>query len=85
MAMVMGDNKIDDNKQIHVKRWQLLLPCRYGGAIRAHPSVEHIPGVTRGSHWMLPLDECLHCIAAAATMVDDFGQKHKTLTKTIFS
>jgi hypothetical protein len=51
----------------------------------AHRSVEHIPGFTRGSHWMPPLDECSHCIAAAATMVDDFGQKHKTLTTTIFS
>jgi hypothetical protein len=34
---------------------------------------------------MPPLGECSHCIAAAAAMVNDFGQKHKTLTKTIFS
>jgi hypothetical protein len=27
----------------------------------------------------------LHRIAAAAVMVDDFGRKHTTLTKTIFS
>jgi hypothetical protein len=42
--------------------------------------MEHIPGFTR-SHWMPPLGTCLHRIAAAAAMVDDFGQKHKTLTK----
>jgi hypothetical protein len=34
---------------------------------------------------MPPLGECSHCIAVAAAMVNDFGQKHKTLTKTIFS
>jgi hypothetical protein len=61
--------------------------CHADTAVRcgAHCLVEHIPGFTQGSHWMPPLDECLHCIAAAATMVDDFSRKHKTLTKTIFS
>ena len=33
----------------------------------------------------LPLVECLRRIALAAAMVDNFSQKHKTLTKTIFS
>jgi hypothetical protein len=33
---------------------------------------------------MPPSGECLHSIAAAATMVDNFGQKHKTLTKNYF-
>jgi hypothetical protein len=42
------------------------------------------PGFNR-SHWMPPTGECSHCIAAAAAMVNDFGQKHITLTKTIFS
>jgi hypothetical protein len=36
------------------------------------------------SQWMPPSGECLHCIAAAAAMVDDFGRKHKTLTKNYF-
>jgi hypothetical protein len=36
--------------------------------------MEHILGFTR-SHWMLPLGQCLHCIAVAAAMVDDFGSK----------
>jgi hypothetical protein len=30
---------------------------------------------------MPPSGECSHHIAAAAAMVDDFGQKHKTPTK----
>jgi hypothetical protein len=36
------------------------------------------------SHWMPPLGECSHHIAAAAVMADDFGRKHKTLTKNYF-
>jgi hypothetical protein len=33
---------------------------------------------------MPPSGECSHRIAAAAAMVDDFGRKHKTLTKNYF-
>ena len=60
--------------------------CHANAAVRCgeHRLIEHIPGFNR-SHWMPPLGECSHCIAAAAAMVNDFGQKHKTLTKTIFS
>jgi hypothetical protein len=45
--------------------------------------MEHIWGFTR-SHWMPPSVQCLRRIAPAAAMVDDFGQKHKTLTKNYF-
>jgi hypothetical protein len=45
--------------------------------------MEHILGFTR-SHWMSPLGECSHHIATAAAMVDEFGRKHKTLTKNYF-
>jgi hypothetical protein len=45
--------------------------------------MEHIPGFNR-SHWMPPSVECSHRIAAAAAMVNDFGRKHKTLTKNYF-
>jgi hypothetical protein len=48
------------------------------------PPLEHIPGFTT-SHWMLSSGKCLHCIAVAATMGDDFGEKHGMLTKTISS
>jgi hypothetical protein len=34
---------------------------------------------------MTPSGECLYCIAVAAAMVDDFGRKHKTIKKNIFS
>ena len=36
-----------------------------------HRPIEHIQGFTR-SHWMLPSGECLHRIAPAAAMVDEF-------------
>ena len=36
-----------------------------------HLPMEHIPGFTR-SHWLLPLGECLRCIAPAAAMVSVF-------------
>ena len=45
--------------------------------------MEHIQGFTQ-SHWMPPSGECSHRIAAAAAMVEDFGRKHKTLTKNYF-
>jgi hypothetical protein len=45
--------------------------------------MEHIQGFTQ-SHWMPPSGGCSHRIAAAAAMVEDFGRKHKTLTKNCF-
>jgi hypothetical protein len=41
-----------------------------------HLPMKHNQGFTR-SQWMLPSGECLHRIAAAAAMVDDFGRKKK--------
>ena len=79
--MVMGENEIDDNNK---KRWQFHLPCRAVVQCGVHRPMEHILGFTR-SHRMLPLGECLHWITAVgAMMVEDFGQKHKTLTKKYF-
>jgi hypothetical protein len=46
--------------------------------------MKHNQGFTQ-SQWMPPSGEYSHRIATAATMVDVFGRKHKTLTKTIFS
>jgi hypothetical protein len=48
-----------------------------------HRPMKHNQGFTR-SQWMQPSGECSHRIAVAATMVVDFGQKHKTLTKNYF-
>ena len=56
--------------------------CHADAVVRRGPDrpMEHIQSFTR-SHWMPPSGECLHRIAAAAAMVDSFGQKHKTLKK----
>jgi hypothetical protein len=55
--------------------------CHAGLAVRrgAHCPMEHIRGFTR-SHWMPPSVECLRHITLVAAMVDNIGQKHKTLT-----
>jgi hypothetical protein len=45
--------------------------------------MEHIQVFTR-SHWMPPSGKCLHGIAPASAMVDEFGAKHKTPTKYYF-
>jgi hypothetical protein len=59
--------------------------CHADAVVRcgAHRSTKHIPDFTR-SHWMSPLGKCSHHIAAAATMVNDVGQKHKSVTKKYF-
>jgi hypothetical protein len=46
-------------------------------------AMRSIPGFNR-SHWMPPSGECSYHIAVAAAVVDDFGRKHKTLTKNYF-
>ena len=48
---------------------------------RVHCPMKHIPGFTR-SQWMMPLDECLHHIALAATMVDKFVETTQNTKKT---
>ncbi len=50
----------------------------------AHHPMEHIQGFTR-SHWMLPLGKCLHRIAPAAVMVDEFVENSQNTNKKLFS
>ena len=84
LAIITGNNKINNNKSIYqmlvISIATGMLQCNVG----AHHPMDHTPGFPR-SHWMPQLGECLHCIAAVATMVENFGQKHKTLTKNYFS
>jgi hypothetical protein len=46
--------------------------------------MKHILGFTK-SHWMPSLGKYLRHIAMTATMVGDFGGKHKTQSNTAFS
>jgi len=61
--MVVGNNESTTTK----KADESLAAVRR----EAHRPMEHIQGFTR-SHWMTPSGECLHRIAPAAAMVDDF-------------
>jgi len=58
------------------KKIRLIVGCfdGHGDAVvqyDAHCLVEHAQGCT-GSHWMPPLDKCLHRIALEATKVINF-------------
>jgi len=83
MVMVMGNNKIDDNQKYTSNTGNINCHADTAVQCRAHRPMKHILGFTQ-SHWMPPLGECLHRIAAAAPMVDDFGRKHKTQSKNDF-
>ena len=78
-----GRQQIDGNKKC--RRIDGNFDCHGHAGVQcgAHRPMEHIWGFTR-SHWMPPSVQCLRRIAPAAAMVDDFGRKHKTLTKNYF-
>ena len=79
--MVMGDNKIDNNKKYASNTGDF--DCHADAAVRcgAHRPMEHIPGFPR-SHWMPSLGKCLHCITVLATIVAKFAVKHQNTNKT---
>jgi hypothetical protein len=79
----MGDNKINDNKKHMSNAGNFDYHADAAVGCGAHRAMKHIPGFNR-SHWMPPSGVCLHRIAVAAAVVDDFGQKYKTLTNNYF-
>jgi hypothetical protein len=84
LAMLMGDNKINDEKKCRKIAGNF---DHHGDVMvqsRVHHPIEHINGFTR-SHWIPPSGECLPHITLAATMFGNFGGKHKSLTETTFS
>ncbi len=84
--MVVANNEIDEDKNYASKPGifdhRITVQMQRCDAM-AHCPMGHIPGFTR-SHCMLPLGECLHRIAPAAAMVNEFVVKHKTLTNHNF-
>ena len=78
-----GQQWIDDNKKC--RQIAIGFDSHADAAVRygAYRLMEHIQDFI-WSHWMLPLGVCLHRISTVAVMVDDFGQRHKTLTKNYF-
>ncbi len=59
--------------------------CHADAAVRrgAHCPMEHNQGFT-GSHCMPPSGKCLHRIALAATMVNEFVETTQSTNKTQF-
>jgi hypothetical protein len=84
--MLVGNNESATTKNAGESSLAISIAMRNADAAvrrRVQRPMEHIQGFSR-SHWMPPLGECSHRIAATAAMVDDFGRKHKTLTKNYF-
>jgi hypothetical protein len=76
-----GQQQIGDNKKC--RRISGNFDCHAYAAVRsgAHRPIEHLQGFTR-SHWMPPSGECLHHIATAADMVDEFVKATQNSNKT---
>jgi hypothetical protein len=76
-----GQQRIDD-----VEKFRQIdgnFNCHADAAVRhgAHHPMEHVQGFTQ-SHWMPPLGKCLHHIAPAAAMVDEFVETTQNTNKT---
>jgi hypothetical protein len=76
--MVVTNNEINATKKAG-KLTTILMTMRMRVQRGAHCPIKHIIGFTR-RHWMPPLGKCSHRSTTAATMVNDFSRKHKTLT-----
>ena len=80
--MVMANNEIDGNKKYTSITGNFGHHADAAVQCRVHCPMEHIPGFTT-SQWMLPLGECLHRIAPAAAMVDEFIETTQNTNKTL--
>ncbi len=84
LSTVVGDNGIDDNKKCRKSAGDFDHHADAVGQCRAHCPMEHIPGFTR-NHWMAPLGKCLHCIAPAAAMVEEYIENTQNTNKKLFT
>jgi hypothetical protein len=66
--------------KMQANRLQLWSPVDAAVLCGGYCPMEHIQGFTR-SHWMLPLGKCLHHIAPAAVMVDEFVENTQNTKK----
>ena len=81
LAMVMSNNRINSYKKYREITGQFDDHADAVVQRRAHHPMEHIQGFTR-SHWMLPSGKCLHRVASAATMVDEFVETTLNTNRT---
>jgi hypothetical protein len=83
LSMVVGDTGIDNDKKCRESAGDFDHHADAVVQCGTHCPKGHIPGFTR-SHWMLPLGECLRCIAPVATMVDKHIENTQNTNKKIF-
>ena len=79
--MVVGNNESTTTKNVGQIAGDF--DCHTDAAVRrgAHRPMEHVQGFT-GSHRMLPSGKCLHHIAPAAAMVNEFVETAQNTNKT---
>ena len=82
--MVVANNEINATKNAGKLTTILMTMHGCGGAMHGALPDEAHPGLHSKGHWMPSSGDFSHCIAAAAAMFNDFGRKHKTLTKNYF-
>jgi hypothetical protein len=75
-----GRKRIDGNKKC--RQIDGNFDCHGDAAVRrgVHRPIDHVQGFTQ-SHWMPPSVECLHCIAPAAAMVNEFAETTQNTNK----
>jgi hypothetical protein len=76
-----GRQRINSNKKCRQIDGNFDCHGYAGVRLGAHRPIEHVQGFTR-SHWMPPLVKCLHCIAPAAAMVNEFVETTQNTNKT---
>jgi hypothetical protein len=79
----VGNNGIDDDEKCRESADDFDHHADAAVQCRVHRPMENIPGFTR-SHWMLPLGKCLHHIAPAAAMVEEYVENTQNTDKKLF-
>jgi hypothetical protein len=83
LSTVVADNGIDDDEKCRESAGDFDHHADAVVRCGVHRQMEHILGFTR-SHWMLPLGKCLHRIAPAAAMVDEYVENTQNTNKKLF-
>jgi hypothetical protein len=83
LSTVVGDKGINNNEKCRESAGDFDHHANMVVQCGAHCLMEHILGFTR-SHWMPPLGKCLHRIAPAAAIVDEYVENTQNTNKKLF-
>jgi hypothetical protein len=83
LSIIVGNNGIDGDKKCRESAGDFDHHADAAVQCRVHCPMEHILGFTR-SHWMSPLGKCLHRIAPAAAMINEYIKNTQNTNKKLF-